>query len=80
MKIHILRGSSISIADYLATLDKYQRRYLSGRCCALCDAPLDHPTCGTVYPGTDFECTKDQMIARLESCLSEYKPRYGARK
>lgn len=53
-------------------MTKNERRYLSRRCCGLCEMPLDRDRCGSIYGPP---CTKEFLAERRERCLQEYKPR-----
>jgi len=74
MNLHILRAPATTTADekaQLSKLTKLQRKYLSSRCCGLCDKPLDETGCGGIYEA----CPEQVRIDRRERCLAEYKPR-----
>lgn len=76
--LHLLRAPQTTTeqeAAQLAALDRFERRYLKGRCCALCDQGLDRVGCGSLFEA----CEEEQRIKRREACLREYKPRYGRR-
>lgn len=56
----------------LKSLTKGQRRYLQKFACALCDQPLDHPRCGSIYGPP---CEDSFLVEKRACCLKEYKPR-----
>jgi hypothetical protein len=58
--------------EFLSTLTKNQKRYLSRFGCALCEMPLNSPDCGARY---EIECTHEKRIKRAKICLENYKPR-----
>lgn len=77
--MHILRAPETTTSeerDQIARLDKYQKKYLAARCCALCDHGLDRVGCGSFYEA----CPESARIARREKCLGDYKPRISTRK
>jgi hypothetical protein len=59
--------------EQLKRLNKLERRFLSRRCCAGCDHPLDRTGCGT-YGGMP-PCTWRGRLRRRRNCLKTYKPR-----
>lgn len=78
--IHILRAPYTATAaerEQLAALDKYQRRYLSRRVCALCEHRLDHVGCGACLGPPCDEATR---VFRRAQCLKQYKPRLNRRR
>ena len=58
--------------DYLKTLTKGQKRYLSKYECALCDYPLNRDGCGAIHKC--LSCTEQARIERAKDCLQNYKP------
>ncbi len=64
----------MTYAEYLKSLTKNQRRYLSRRSCAWCETPLSRADCGAIYDG----CTDKNRIARANRCLKGFKPRAAA--
>lgn len=78
--LHILRVPPTTTAQekaQLAELDKYQRRYLSRRMCALCDHSLDQPGCGACMGPA---CPEEVRIERRMRCLAAYRPRPNRRR
>lgn len=72
--LHILRAPETTTkreSEQLEKLDKYQKRYLSKRCCGLCDHPLDQIGCGSFYEA----CPEQTRIDRRDNCLQKYNPR-----
>jgi hypothetical protein len=79
--IHILRAprcTSWDVEGILASLDKYELRFVRGRICAGCEVRLDYAGCGT-YGGMPA-CPQHVRVRRLENLLATYKPRPGRRK
>ena len=77
--IHILRAPKTTTTaerEQLSVLDKYQKRYLSRKCCGACDHPLDQVGCGSFYEA----CDEQVRIDRRNNALSNYKPRVNRRK
>ncbi len=77
--IHILRPPKTTIdkeKEQLASLDKYQRRYLKKWCCGLCEISFNNAGCGSPYEA----CPEEIRIQRREKCLKGYKPRVKRRK
>ena len=52
-------------------LSKLERRFLSRRACAWCDAPLDSDECLAF----GYECSAEARERRRRKCLEGYKPR-----
>ncbi len=81
--VHILRApSSIKwdVEAILASLDKYERRFVRRHICGGCEVSLDHAGCGTFF-GLEFGvCSQNVRVRRLESLLATYKPRTNRRK
>lgn len=78
--IHILTAPPTTIEQetkQLDQFDKYQKKYLSRRCCGLCELPLDRIGCGAhLVPA----CEEKIRIKRRKQCLKEFKPRLNMRK
>jgi hypothetical protein len=77
--IHILRAPKTTTDKekaQLESLDKYQKKYLSNRCCGACEKPLDQVGCGSFYEA----CPEQTRIERRSNCLEQYKPRPNVRK
>lgn len=61
----------IRYKDFLASLGKNERRYLSRVECALCGIPLNRGHCSSCF----IACDDETMIKRAESALTSYRPR-----
>ena len=66
----------------LASLDRYQKRYLKRFVCALCDHPLEMSGCGGFLENdwSTGACSEKKRIDRRNDCLSKYRPRIKRRK
>jgi hypothetical protein len=81
MLIHILRAPytvNWDVEGILASLDKYELRFVRGRICGGCEVRLDYAGCGT-YGGMP-PCSQHVRARRLENLLATYKPRLTRRK
>jgi len=61
----------IKYSDFLKTLTRGQKRYLSNYVCGWCNQTISRQSCGAIYE----ECSDAQRIARAKKCLKNYKPR-----
>ncbi len=80
--VHILRAPSCvkwDVEGILASLDKYERRFVKSRVCAACEVSLDHAGCGTFFAEMGV-CPQWVRVRRLERLLATYKPRPNRRK
>ena len=58
--------------EYLNSLTKGEKRFLSKYGCAWCDHSLHRDGCGDTYSG---DCGDANRIKRAKECLKGYKPR-----
>lgn len=72
----------MTYTDFLKSLSKNERRFLSKFECAWCDFPLDKDGCSAVVGsgGLSRECSDETRINRAKKCLESYKPRQGISK
>lgn len=81
--IHILRApSSVNwdVEGILASLDKYELRFVRRYLCGACECRLDYAGCGTQFATEFGVCSQNVRVRRLEGLLATYKPRPGRRK
>lgn len=81
--VHILRAprcTSWDVEGILASLDKYERRFVRRHLCGACDMRLDYAGCGTFFAAEFGVCPQNARVRRLESLLATYKPRPKRRK
>jgi hypothetical protein len=81
--VHILRAPSTAkwdVEGILATLDKYELRYVRRHLCGGCDMRLDYAGCGTFFAAEFGVCSQNVRVRRLENLLATYKPRPNRRK
>ena len=79
--IHILRAPSTTnwdVEGILASLDKYELRFVRRRMCGMCEVRMDYAGCGSHYH--DMTCSQQARVRRLEGLLATYKPRPRRRK
>jgi hypothetical protein len=57
--------------EQVNALSKLEKRFLSRRCCGLCDHPLDQAGCSAIYEA----CPEELRMDRRTRCLKTYKPR-----
>lgn len=62
--------------EFLSSLDKHERRYLSCKICGLCEKHLHRPGCGSMW---ETPCNHEVQIRRAKDCLKYYKPRLSCR-
>jgi hypothetical protein len=76
--VHICRGieqNTVTEKEYLVSLSKKERAFLSRRSCSLCSLPLNKIGCSAIYRETGDYCTPTSRINRRKECLKTYKPR-----
>ncbi len=59
------------LSERMASLSKGEKRRLARHACMLCEAPLDGK-CRSIFGP---KCTDEQMLAKIDGCLAEYRPR-----
>ncbi len=83
MLIHVLRAPSSvkwDVEGILASLDKYELRFVRRHLCGWCECRMDYAGCGTFFSTELGVCSQHTRVKRLESLLATYKPRPNRRK
>jgi len=57
--------------EYLDSLNKNEKRFLSKYKCAWCDHPLEKDGCSDY----NTPCSDETRITRFKKCMALYKPR-----